>query len=102
MERFYKIALAAFLLCLPFSAQAGDEIVFRFTPEQAEAACSTGSRNITSEDGKFRLFCMGPHEWLLQERGERVNDIDWMWSSLVKNGTALRPLAEVTGAEKQP
>ena len=103
--RYLLFAMA--LLLLPLPAQAEEEIVFRFTPKQAEEACAKGSvRLIRSEDGNFELLCKDRHNWALLKRGKQVTDHlrddVWQWDPVVKGGTRLFPLEAPEGMEAQP
>lgn len=89
MPYFRIFALTCAIALAPLAARAEEEIVFRFTEEQAKEACKvTGQKGfeaITSDDGNYTLNCLWgayedsegrshPDHWMFLRKGEIVLD----------------------------
>ena len=83
-----RIGLLILAICLlSSSAFAGDEIVFRFTEEQALAACTgPGSAALHSEDGDYMLICRDPNHWGLGKKAETLPGGNQLWRPVVRTG----------------
>lgn len=81
------LLLAGALIFAALPANAGEEIVFRFTEEQARRACEAkGEKSfeiITSESGPYTLMCLDYEHWYLL-RKIILEDGTPQWNPVVK------------------